>query len=136
MYVIIIGGGRTGSHLASLLSSQGHEVRVVEQRLDILANVHHELPTEIIYEGDGTDPQVLETLDIQRDHRSLVRAAMAVLRDKGRLYFSTNRRGFRFDPMLLEMYACEEITGQTLDPDFRRQPVAHRCWSIRHRDGE
>ena len=66
MYVIIIGGGRTGSHLASLLLSQGHEVRVIEYRPDVLASVHHELPTEIIYEGDGTDPQVLEALDIRR----------------------------------------------------------------------
>ena len=66
MYVIIIGGGRTGSHLASLLVSQGHEVCVLEHRPGILANVHHELPTELIYEGDGTDPQVLETVDIKR----------------------------------------------------------------------
>lgn len=66
MYVIIIGGGRTGSHLASLLSSQGHEVRVIEHRSEILASVHLELPTEIIYEGDGTDPQVLEAVEIQR----------------------------------------------------------------------
>lgn len=43
MYVIIIGGGRTGSHLASLLLSQGHEVRVIEYRRDVLASVHHEL---------------------------------------------------------------------------------------------
>ncbi len=66
MYVLIIGGGRTGSHLASLLHTQGHEVRLVEHRPDVLANVHHELPTEIIYEGDGTDPQVLETMEVQR----------------------------------------------------------------------
>ena len=66
MYVIIIGGGRTGSHLASLLVSQGHEVCVLEHRPEILANVHHELPTQLIYEGDGTDPQVLETVDIKR----------------------------------------------------------------------
>jgi trk system potassium uptake protein TrkA len=66
MYVIIIGGGRTGAHLASLLISQGHEVQVIEHRADILAYVHHELPTEIIYEGDGTDPQVLEDVDIRR----------------------------------------------------------------------
>jgi len=65
MYVLIIGGGRTGSHLASLLFSQGHKVRVIEQRREILANAHHELPTEIIYEGDGTDPQFLEAMDIQ-----------------------------------------------------------------------
>ena len=66
MYVIIIGGGRTGSHLAALLVSQGHEVCVIEDQPDILANLHHELPTEIIYEGDGTDPQILEAVDIQR----------------------------------------------------------------------
>lgn len=68
MYVIIIGGGRTGSHLASLLITQGHEVQVIEYRPEILANVHLEIPTEIIYEGDGTDPQVLESVGIQRAH--------------------------------------------------------------------
>lgn len=66
MYVIIIGGGRTGSHLASLLHAQGHEVRVIEQRTEVLSNAHHELPTEIIYEGDGTDPQTLEAVEVQR----------------------------------------------------------------------
>ena len=63
MYVIVIGGGRTGSRLAGLLSEQGHEVRVVENRPRALENLHRELPTELIYEGDGTDPQVLEALD-------------------------------------------------------------------------
>ena len=66
MYVLIIGGGRTGSHLAALLSDQGHEVRVVEKRPHALANLHRELPTELIYEGDGTDPQVLDTLQANR----------------------------------------------------------------------
>ena len=68
MYVIIIGAGSTGSHLASLLNAQGYEVRLIEYRPEILANVHHEVPTEIIYEGDGTDPQVLEAMEIQRAH--------------------------------------------------------------------
>src|SRR5512145_2903856 len=87
MYVIIIGAGRTGAHLASLLIAQGHEVQVIEHRADILAYVHHELPTEIIYEGDGTDPQVLEDVDIRRaqvvaavssdDADNLVAAALA-----------------------------------------------------------
>ena len=65
MYVIIIGGGRTGSHLAYLLYGQGHKVRIIEHRTEVLANIHHELPTEIIYEGDGTDPEVLEESDIR-----------------------------------------------------------------------
>jgi len=66
MYVLIVGGGRTGSHLASLLLAGGYEVRVVEKRHEVLQNLHQELPTEVIYEGDGTDPQVLEAVDIRR----------------------------------------------------------------------
>ncbi|MCL5429485.1 MAG: NAD-binding protein [Chloroflexi bacterium] len=66
MYVLIVGGGRTGSHLASLLLTGGYEVRVVEKRHEVLQNLHQELPTEVIYEGDGTDPQVLEAVDIRR----------------------------------------------------------------------
>ncbi len=68
MYVLIVGGGRTGSYLASLLLAQGHEVRLIENRSSVLASLHHEIPTEIIYEGDGTDPQVLENAEIQRAH--------------------------------------------------------------------
>ncbi len=66
MYVLIIGGGRTGSHLASSLASEGHQVRVIEGRPTALANLHRELPTEMVYEGDGTDPQVLEAADVRR----------------------------------------------------------------------
>ncbi len=65
MFVIIVGGGRTGSHLAYLLHSQKHEVRLVEGRPDALANLHRELPTEVIFEGDGTDPQVLEAAGVR-----------------------------------------------------------------------
>ncbi len=60
MYVLIIGGGRTGSHLAASLAAEGHEVRVIEGRSTALANLHRELPTQMIFEGDGTDPQILE----------------------------------------------------------------------------
>lgn len=66
MYVLIIGGGRTGSHLASSLAAEGHEVRVIEARPTALANLHRELPTEMICEGDGTDPQLLEAAGAAR----------------------------------------------------------------------
>jgi len=65
MFVIIVGGGRTGSYLASLLLSQGYEVRIIEQEPKVLDNLHRELPTEVIFEGDGTDPQTLEAAGIQ-----------------------------------------------------------------------
>ncbi|MBF8257033.1 MAG: TrkA-N domain protein, partial [Anaerolineales bacterium] len=60
MLVVIAGGGRTGTQLAALLVEQKHTVRLVEHRRDILARIHRELPTEVIHEGDATDPDVLE----------------------------------------------------------------------------
>jgi trk system potassium uptake protein TrkA len=64
MKVLIAGGGRTGSHLAHLLHEQKHDVRLVESRAETLANLHRELPTEIVFEGEPTDPQVLEAAGI------------------------------------------------------------------------
>jgi trk system potassium uptake protein TrkA len=66
MFVIIAGGGRTGSHLAALLLAQGHEVRLIENRAAILVGLHRELPTEVVFEGDPTDPQVLQSAGIER----------------------------------------------------------------------
>jgi trk system potassium uptake protein TrkA len=60
MYVVIAGGGRTGSHLATLLMAQGHTIRLIDPRPETLANLHRELPTETIIEGDPTDPYALE----------------------------------------------------------------------------
>ncbi len=66
MYVVIAGGGRVGSHLASLLLGQGHEVRVIEWRAEALARLHRELPTEIIIQGDTYDPDMLELAGIKQ----------------------------------------------------------------------
>ena len=65
MFVLIAGGGRTAAQLAILLVRQNHQVRLIEHRHDVLARLHRELPTEVIYEGNVTDPQVLEQAGIQ-----------------------------------------------------------------------
>ncbi len=72
------------------------------------------------------------TLDIQRDHASLIALAMAHLKPGGRLYFSTNKRGFKLDADLAGRFDLQEITEQTLDADFARPPPAHRCWQLAH----
>ncbi|HET7011999.1 MAG TPA: TrkA family potassium uptake protein [Anaerolineales bacterium] len=66
MYVLIVGGGRTASHLASQLHGEGYEVRLVEGRPNALAKLHREVPTELVFEGDGTEPQVLEAVEVKR----------------------------------------------------------------------
>lgn len=65
MFVLVIGGGRTGTELANLLMDQDHKVRVLENRPEILANLHRELPTEIIIQGNPVEPQVLEQAGIR-----------------------------------------------------------------------
>jgi trk system potassium uptake protein TrkA len=66
MFVVIGGGGRTGTQLASLLVAQGHEVHLIEHRRAILARLHRELPTEVVFEGHPTDPLMLEQAGIER----------------------------------------------------------------------
>jgi len=65
MFVLIYGGGRVGSHLATLLLTLGHRVRLIENREDIVEKLHRELPTEIIYLGDPLDPRILEEAGIR-----------------------------------------------------------------------
>lgn len=65
MFVIIVGGGRTGAQLASFLLAAKHKVHLIDDRPDVLARIHQELPTEAIYEGDATSPQVLEMAGIR-----------------------------------------------------------------------
>jgi trk system potassium uptake protein TrkA len=66
MYVFIAGGGRTGAQLASQLLAQNYQVRLIEHRRDLLARLHHELPTEVIYEGQATDPNVLKQAGLEK----------------------------------------------------------------------
>jgi trk system potassium uptake protein len=66
MFVVIAGGGRTGAQLANLLISQDHEVRVVDDRRVVLEQIHRELPTEAIIEGDPLEMHVLEQAGIQK----------------------------------------------------------------------
>lgn len=60
MFVLIAGGGRTGTQLASFLVKQDHKVHLIEDRPELLRRLHHELPTEVVYEGRAIDLQVLE----------------------------------------------------------------------------
>ncbi len=68
MYVIIVGGGNTGSYLAKLLLTGGHTVKVVEERGPLLDKLKEEIPADAIGPGDGSSPNVLEAARIQKAH--------------------------------------------------------------------
>lgn len=68
MFVIIVGGGKTGSQLAAGLLNEGHEVRIVEERQTVLERLKQEIPPEVIIAGDGSSPDVLESAGIRHAH--------------------------------------------------------------------
>ena len=66
MFVIVVGGGNTGSQLAKYLLELGHTVRVIDERPTVLDKLARELPPETIINGDGSSPAVLEKAGIQK----------------------------------------------------------------------
>ncbi len=66
MFVLIAGGGRVGSHLAELLLGEGHTVKVVEARPEILERLKLELPPECLVAGEVSSPGVLEAAGIRQ----------------------------------------------------------------------
>jgi len=55
MKVVIVGGGRTGTHLATLLLAQGHHVRLVEGRPEDSVARRSPLPADVIVTGSAID---------------------------------------------------------------------------------
>jgi trk system potassium uptake protein TrkA len=72
MNVIVVGGGRVGGYLASLLLSAGHKVKVIEERPEESRYLRRDLPPGTVLQGNGTDPDVLEAAGIR--HANVVAA--------------------------------------------------------------
>lgn len=66
MFVILVGGGKIGSHLASLLLAAGHQVKVLDHRPGVFAKLQEELPPESILLADGSSPTDLEAAGIRQ----------------------------------------------------------------------
>jgi trk system potassium uptake protein TrkA len=63
--VIIVGGGKVGSHLASLLIEGGHRVRIVELEEDRAAELGARFGGDLVGVGSGTEAVVLELSGIR-----------------------------------------------------------------------
>jgi trk system potassium uptake protein TrkA len=64
--VIIVGGGKEGTYLASLLVSRGHKVKVIEVRREEIPRLQQALSPAAVLPGSGTDPGVLENAGIRQ----------------------------------------------------------------------
>lgn len=65
MKVLIVGGGKVGTYLASLLLSNGHDVKLLEDNEKYFNKAAKELPAAIMSNGNATDPSVLEKMGIE-----------------------------------------------------------------------
>ena len=60
MNIIIVGGGKVGSYLATLLGNRGYNVRIVESRKAVAQRLEEKLPEGSVVRGMGSSPDVLE----------------------------------------------------------------------------
>jgi len=65
MYIIIVGGGRVGYHLASALLEEGHEVLIIEKNASYCDIINEELGS-ICYHGDGCEAATLTEVGTNR----------------------------------------------------------------------
>ncbi len=65
MRALVVGGGKVGSYLARRLARSGHTVSVIEPRHDVAIKVVGETGV-IVFEGDGTDVELLKRADVHR----------------------------------------------------------------------
>lgn len=75
-----------------------------------------------------------ETFDVQRDHLVLMKDLKRLLRPRGTIMFSNNKRGFQMDLAGVQALglSAKEITSQTQSADFARHRQIHNCWLITH----
>lgn len=62
MKVVIVGGGKVGSHLARVLSADRQSVVVIERDATHAGDLAEDLPVLVLH-GDGTDVRLLEEAD-------------------------------------------------------------------------
>lgn len=70
------------------------------------------------------------TLDVQRDHKKLIKAALMHLAPSGELIFSTNYRKFKMDEEILSSCSVRDISEETIGEDYRDRKI-HKCYIIK-----
>jgi trk system potassium uptake protein TrkA len=66
MFVLVVGGGKTGGTVTRQLLEEGYQVRLIEVRPEIVERQLSDLPAGVVVTGDGSAPSVLEKAGIER----------------------------------------------------------------------
>jgi len=66
MNVIIVGGGKVGIYIASLLISEGHNIKIIEDNEELYNRAKLDISEENLINKDATDPSVLEYEGIEK----------------------------------------------------------------------
>jgi trk system potassium uptake protein TrkA len=107
MFAIVVGGGKVGSTVARTLLKRGHEVTLIEQRLDRYEMLEQEFEHQVQV-GDATEMPVLERAGIARPADIVI----AVTGD--------DEDNLVIGQLAREKYAVERVIARVNDP--RNQP--------------
>ena len=135
MRVVILGCGRVGAMLAQLLTSEGHNVTVIDQDSDAFRRLGSDFPQSQTVIGNGTDEDVLRRAGLEEadafvattngDNRNIMAAEIA------RHTFGVHKVLCRiYDPIRQETYngmglqsICPTIVGAKLFREALINPV-------------
>lgn len=72
------------------------------------------------------------TFDIQRDHISLLTNLKRLLKPKGAILFSNNKKNFKLDlePLKNEGFNIKDLSQETLSKDYIKAKALHNCWYL------
>jgi trk/ktr system potassium uptake protein len=103
MFAIVVGGGKVGSTVARTLLKRGHEVTLIEQRLDRFQMLEQEFEHQV-QSGDATEMTVLERAGIARPADIVI----AVTGD--------DEDNLVIGQLAREKYAVERVIARVNDP--------------------
>ncbi len=99
--VMIVGGGRTAHYLTKIISKVGMNVKIIEMDSKKCIELSETLPDAMIIEGDGTNPGILDSENIEdvdafitmmgRDEENLITAMYALDRGVDKVIAMTTR---------------------------------------------
>lgn len=65
MFVVVVGGGKVGAHLAKTLTGDGHSVTLVEEDVERCELLEELVPGVTIVCGDGDEPYILDEANVR-----------------------------------------------------------------------